>query len=102
MLRERLLSCHARKTTYILFGTEKYKKEVRQEFLRSPLMFGDFRMIEKEQYMYLGDMIATRGKAGSVEATIMKRLGRIKGAITVFRCLSPFKIGIHISLEQSV
>jgi hypothetical protein len=64
-----------------LFGTEKYKKEVRQEFLRSPLMFGDFRMIEKEQYMYLGDMLDTRGMAGSVEATIMKRLGRIKGVM---------------------
>ena len=44
-------------------------------------MFGDFRMVEKEQYMYLGDMIDTRGIAGSVEATIMKRIGRIKGAI---------------------
>ena len=75
MLRKQLLSCHPTKTTYILFGYEKYKKEVRQELLRSPLMFGDFRMIKKEQYMYLGDMIATRGMAGSVEATIMKRLG---------------------------
>ena len=81
MLRERLLSCHPTKTTYILFGSEKYKQEVRKEFLRSPLMFGDFRMVEKEQYMYLGDMIDTRGMAGSVEATIMKRIGRIKGAI---------------------
>ena len=73
-LRERLLSCHPTKTTYILFGTEKYKKEVRQEFLRSPLMFGDFRMIDN------------RGMAGCVGATIVKRIGRIKGAMWVIPC----------------
>ena len=61
MLRERLLSCHPTKTTYVLLGSETYKKEVRQEFLRSPLMFGNFRLNEKEQYMYLGDMIDTGG-----------------------------------------
>ena len=81
MLRERLLSCHPTKTTYILFGTEKFKNEVRQELLRSPLMFGDFRMVEKEKYIYSGDKIDTRGMAGSMKATIIKRLGRIKGAM---------------------
>ena len=38
-------------------------------------------MVEKDQYMYLGDMINNTGMAGSAEATIVKRIGRIKGAM---------------------
>ena len=38
-------------------------------------------MVEKDQYMYLGDMIDNKGMAGCVEATILKRIGRIKGAM---------------------
>ena len=52
LLRERLLSCHPTKTINILFGFSKFKKEVRNELERSPLMFGDFRMNEKQQYLY--------------------------------------------------
>ena len=81
MFRERLLKCHPTKTCYVLYGSEKWKKEVREELERSPLKFGDFLMKEKEQGVYLGDVLSSRGLAASVEATIAHRLGKVKGSI---------------------
>ena len=38
-------------------------------------------MLEKNQDLYLGDVLSTNGLAGSVEATVIQRLGKVKGAI---------------------
>ena len=46
-----------------------------------PLRFGELKMKEKEQDVYLGDVLSSRGQAASVEATIANRMGRIKGSI---------------------
>ena len=81
MFRERLLNCHPTKTCYVLFGKEKWKQDVREELKRSPLMFGDFEMKEKQQDIYLGDALSGKGLAASVEETINQRLGRVKGLI---------------------
>ena len=81
MFRERLLSCHPTKTCYVLFGTEKWKSKVREEFKESPLMFGSFEMKEKEQDIYLGDALNGKGLAASVEDTINRRIGKVKGLI---------------------
>ena len=56
-------------------GNLQYKKQVRKELEISPLKFGDFDMKEKDQDVYLGDVISSRGLAASVEATIAHRMG---------------------------
>ena len=81
MLRERLLCCHPTKTCYVLYGSDKWKKEVRDELERSPLQFGDFVMKEKDQDIYLGDVLSSEGLAASVEATIAHRMGKVKGVM---------------------
>ena len=47
----------------------------------APLRFGDFEMLEKGEYEYLGDVISSGGLAASVEATIARRLTKTKGSI---------------------
>ena len=79
MLRERLLRCHPKKTCYIVFGSKSYKKKVREELQVCPLMFGDFVMEEKESDVYLGDVLHSGGLAASVEATISRRISKVKG-----------------------
>ena len=81
MLRERLLRCHPTKTCYLVFGSKSYKKEVKEELEDSPLMFGDFIMKEKESDVYLGDVIHSGGLAASVEATISRRVAKVKGMV---------------------
>ena len=66
---------------FYLFGTEKWKSKVREEFKDSPLMFGSFEMKEKEQDIYLGDALNGKGLAASVEDTINRRIGKAKGLI---------------------
>ena len=78
MLSERLLSCHPKKTCFVLLGNLQYKKQVRKELETCPLQFGEFEMKEKDQDVYLGDVLSSRGLAASVEATIALRMGRIK------------------------
>ena len=81
MLSERLLRCHPLKTCYILYGSKKYKEQVRKELDSCPLKFGEFEMKEKDQDVYLGDVLSSKGLAASVEATITHRTGKIKGQI---------------------
>ena len=81
MLSERLLRCHPKKTCFLLIGSKNYKEDIREELKYFPIKFGDFTRMEKNQDMYLGDVLSTNGLAGSVEATVMQRLGKVKGAI---------------------
>ena len=81
MLSERLLKCHPKKTCFILYGSKAYKDQIIQELESSPLKFGDFSMLEKNQDTYLGDVLNTNGLSSSVEATVTQRLGKVKGAI---------------------
>ena len=79
LFRERLLKCHPTKTCYVLCGSEKWKKSVREELEQSPLKFGDFMMKEKEQDIYLGDVLSSNGLEASVDATVRYRTGKVKG-----------------------
>ena len=81
MLSERLLKCHPKKTCFVLMGTKKYKERVREEVKYLPLKFGDFSMLEKDQDVYLGDVLSSDGLSASVQSTVAHRLGKVKGAI---------------------
>ena len=65
MLNERLLRCHPKKTCFLLVGSKKYKEDIREELKYLPIKFGDFTKMEKNQDLYLGDVLSTNGLAGS-------------------------------------
>ena len=79
MLDLKGLECHPTKTTFISIGTKKYRKRIKQELRRTPIVFGNFQCLPKNQDLYLGDMISADGLESSVEATITHRQGKIKG-----------------------
>ena len=81
MFRERLLRCHATKTCYLLVGSKKWKNKVKEELKARPLMFGSFPLKEKDQDVYLGDVISSEGLGASVEATVNHRMTWVKGAM---------------------
>ena len=66
MFRERLLRCHPTKTCYLLVGSKKWKRKVKEELEARPLMFGSFQMKEKDQDVYLGDVLSSEGLGASV------------------------------------
>ena len=81
MFRERLLRCHPTKTCYLIVGLKKWKKKVKEELEARPLMFGSFPMKEKDQDVYLGDILSSEGLGASVEATVRHRMAKVKGAM---------------------
>ena len=81
MFRERLLRCHPTKTCFLLVGSKMWKRKVKGDLEASPLMFGSFPMKEKEQDVYLGDILSSEGLGASVEATVMHRMVKVKGAM---------------------
>ena len=80
MLSERLLKCHPKKTCFVLMGTKKYKEKVREEVKYLPLKFGDFSMLEKDQDVYLGDVLSSDGLSASVQSTVTHRLEKSEGS----------------------
>ena len=81
MLSERLLQCHPKKTCCVLYGGMKFKEQIRGEMKLCPLKFGDFHMTEKFQDVYLGDILSSDGLSASVEATVDKRISKVRGSM---------------------
>ena len=81
MLAERGLEAHEDKTGYILFGSDEFKKNRKRELDKMPLNFGSFKVKQKSQDKYLGQVLHQGGLAQSVKSTIMDRVGKVKGAI---------------------
>ena len=79
MLQLKGLDCHPTKTTYIVIGTEKYKRDIEVQIQRSPVVFGGFQCKPKQEDKYLGDMISSKGLEASVQATITQRQGKVRG-----------------------
>ena len=62
-------------------GSPEYKIQTAKELEVIPLTFGHFKVKQKVQDKYLGQVLHEEGLAKSVEATIKDRWGKIKGAI---------------------
>ena len=75
------LKCHPTKTVCISVGDKEFRAEVKKQVESEPVMFGDFIVKFKESEVYLGDVIAAQGLEKSVELTINRRLGKVKGAM---------------------
>ena len=65
MLSEKLLQCHPSKTCFVLFGSKEYEKQIREDMKLCPLKFGEFLMKEKDQDVYLGDVLSSNGLSPS-------------------------------------
>ena len=81
MMDQKGLKCHPTKTLCIAVGSEKYRSEVKKEVDKNPVMFGNFTVKFQESEVYLGDVISAQGLETSVELTISRRLGKVKGAM---------------------
>ena len=81
MLQLKGLDCHPTKTTYIVIGTKKYKRDIEEQLENNPVVFGSFQCKPKQEDKYLGDMISANGLAASVQATITSRQGKARGGM---------------------
>ena len=81
MMEDKMLTCHPTKTCYLVVGTTKYRENIQKEIEDNPLMFGKIVCKEKDSDIYLGDVISSQGLEHSVELTVQKRLGLIRGAM---------------------
>ena len=80
MLEEKGLEAHPDKTCFIVCGGSKFKEKVECDLQRNPLMFGQFQVRQREYDRYLGQTLHSGGLESSAEATVMERVGRVKGA----------------------
>ena len=78
---EKGLGAHDKKTTYVIIGTQKYREEMEQETITNPVMFGSLRCQPSGSEVYLGEVIHSQGLEAGVEATIDRRLGKVRGAM---------------------
>ena len=60
-----------------LKNTDRTLKKLKSD----PVTFGDFTVEFRDSEDYLGDVIASQGLEKSMELTISKRLGKVKGAM---------------------
>ena len=78
---EKQLKFHAKKSSYLVFGTENYRAKVKFECEEEPIKLGKDIFHEKEKEKYLGDVLCSLGLAESVEATVKDRTGKVNAAI---------------------
>ena len=80
MLQDKGLQAHEDKTCYILFGSKKYKENVKKDLEHTPLMFGKFPSKQRVSEKYLGQILHSGGLSDSAKATVEDRSGKIRGA----------------------
>ena len=76
MVNERGLEAHRDKTSYLVRGSEPFKKKSEESLMLTPLVFGDFAVKRKISDKYLGQIIHEGGLKESVRATIKERTGK--------------------------
>ena len=81
MIQEMCLEIHPTKSSYVVVGTPKFKKKVKEETEEDPIMFGDIELKRAECATYLGDELHENGLAASIEATILSRRGKVRGSM---------------------
>ena len=66
-------------TGYLILGSEKGKEEIRNELKENPIDFTKFKLKEKENNKYIGQVIDSNISTSAL-STVQERVGRIKGA----------------------
>ena len=81
MMDQKGLKCHPDKTVCILIGAKKWRQNTKDEIKLNPIMFGNFQVKSVDEDVYLGEVISAQGLEAGIEATIRRRLGKIRGAM---------------------
>ena len=84
---EKGVEAHPDKSSFVVFGSEKYKSCVKTELEITPLSFGAFSMKQEVSVKYLGMILHEDGVEASIRATIDDRAGKIQGATYEVRSL---------------
>ena len=87
MLKEKGLEAHPDKTSFIICGSQEFKRKAKEDLKESPLMFGQFQVKEKDSDKYLGQILHGDGLEESSLATAKERAGKIKGATLEIRSI---------------
>ena len=80
-LKRKLLSVNYDKSKYLLFGTEKKLKPMRNELKQQPISMGGTRIEESTSEKYLGDIISNKGCEDSITETIKERINKLRGKV---------------------
>ena len=75
------------KSSYMIFGSKKYKKEVEKETLENPLQVGEVKLERNESMTYLGEVLHQDGLAASVDSTVEGRAAKVRGAVFEIKSL---------------
>ena len=86
-MKEMALKIQPSKSCYLVYGSSQYKQQVEEETKEDPIMFGSIPLQRKAVVTYLGDELSEGGLAESVEATILAREAKVKGAILELKAL---------------
>ena len=81
MMDTKGLKCHPDKTVCIVIGDTKWRRKIEQEIETNPIMFGSFKVKSVKEDVYLGEVISAQGLEAGLEATIRRRLGKVRGAM---------------------
>ena len=99
---EKQLNFHPKKSCYLVFGTERFKAEVKMDAEEEPIMLGKVQLSKKVEEKYLGDVLSSLGLPQSVEATVKEREAKIKGSIYELRALiEDFRMQVVGGLEAA-
>ena len=77
MAETKLLNFNLEKSCFIVFGSKKSRKEMKEKLIDRPLQVCGVDMVQEEQAKYLGDQLCGLGLAESVAATVDKRRGLV-------------------------
>ena len=84
-LQEKMLTFHKSKSIYQVYGSKKYRDEVKQQIAEFPMTLGEIHLKRSQQQKYLGDILDERGLDASVRATVKAREGKTKAGIYELR-----------------
>ena len=87
MLEDKGLEAHPDKTSVIVCGSKKFKQKAEEDLQRQPLMFGNFKVKQRQSDKYLGQILHGEGLEQSALATAQERAGRIRGATMEIRSI---------------
>ena len=75
------------KSSYIVYGNKKCKQKIQKEVEDAPLRVGEVKLEQSEAMTYLGEVLHQDGLAASVDATVERRVARVRGAIFEIKAL---------------
>ena len=86
LLERKLLTLNLQKSSFLIMGNKKQRKEFQNQLANTPLMLYGEKMQEVKVLKYLGDFLSF-DLGESIHQTVVKRLGMGKHAIYELRAI---------------